>query len=113
MKDLLIKTLNKLDYPIYLQGTLGEDEPYPESFFTFKNIETFGNEFYDNNEHSYIWEFIVAFYSSDSNLVNTKLLEAKKQLKKEGFIVSGKGYDVASDEATHTGRAIIVKIIEK
>ena len=76
-----------------------------------KRVNVF--EFYDNKENSYIWDFDLNFYSSDPNLVNTKLLEAKKKLKEKGFIVRGKGYDVASDEPTHTGRGINVLKIEK
>ena len=113
MKDLLIQTLQTMGYPIILQGSLGADEPYPESFFTFWNNDVPGNEFYDNEEHSYIWDFDLNFYSTDPTLVNTKLLEAKTKLKQAGFVVSGKGYDVASDEPTHTGRGIHVLKIEK
>lgn len=113
MKDLLINTLQPLGYPILLQGSLNKDEAYPESFFTFWNNEVPGDEFYDNEEHSYIWNFDLNFYSSDPYLVNTKLLEAKTALKAAGFIVTGKGYDVASDEPTHTGRGINVLKIEK
>lgn len=113
MIDLLISTLENLGYPVFRQGSLGEDEEYPESFFTFKNIDTEGNEFYDNEENSYIWEFIIAFYSIDPSLIDTQLLKAKKLLKEHDFVVGGKGYDVASDEKTHTGRGIIVKKIEK
>lgn len=113
MKDLLINTIATLGYPIFLQGSLNKDKAYPESFFTFWNNEVPGDEFYDNEEHSYIWNFDLNFYSSDPALVNTKLLEAKTELKKAGFIVTGKGYDVASDEPTHTGRGINVLKIEK
>lgn len=113
MKDLLINTLQPLGYPILLQGSLNKDEAYPESFFTFWNNEVPGDEFYDNEEHSYIWNFDLNFYSSDPSLVNTKLLNAKALLKAAGFIVTGKGYDVASDEPTHTGRGINVLKIEK
>lgn len=113
MKDLLINTLEPLGYPIILQGSLGRDEAYPESFFTFWNNDTEGSEFYNNEEHSYIWDFDLNFYSSDPALVNSKLIEAKTLLKAQGFIVSGKGYDVASDEPTHTGRGIHVLKIEK
>lgn len=113
MKDLLIKTLEPLGYPIIQQGSLGPNDNYPESFFTFWNNETFGDEFYDNNEHQTVWNFDLNFYSSETSLVNTKLLEAKELLKAQGFIVSGKGYDVASDEITHTGRGINVLKIEK
>ncbi len=113
MKDLLIETLEPLGYPIRLQGSLGENEAYPESFFTFWNNDTSGDEFYDNEEHSYVWDFDLNFYSSDPALVNAKLIEAKALLKAQGFIVTGKGYDVASDEPTHTGRGIRVLKIEK
>ena len=39
-------------------------------------------------------------------------LNLKEKLKMDGFIVSGKGYDVESDEPTQTGRGIAVRIIE-
>lgn len=108
MKDLLIQTITPLGYPIYQQGSLGADEPYPDSFFTFWNNYTDGNSFYDNDEHSAVWDFDLNFYSNDPSLVNTKLLDAKALLKTAGFVVTGKGYDVPSDEITHTGRGIHV-----
>lgn len=113
MKDLLIDTLKEFNYPIFLQGSLSEDEAYPDSFFTFWNNDTDGNEFYDNEEHSYIWDFDLNFYSNNPELVNIELLKAKELLKNKGFIVTGKGHDVASDEPTHTGRGIHVLKIER
>lgn len=113
MKDLLIKTIETLGFPVFLQGTLNEDEEYPDNFFTYKNMETEGQEFYDNDENACVWEFILAFYSNDPSLIDKNLLKAKELLKKQDFIVSGKGYDVASDKITHTGRGILVQIIEK
>lgn len=112
MKDLLIKTLEPLGFPIYQQGSLDEDEAYPESFFTFWNNAADGDSFYDNEEHSYVWDFDLNFYSSDPALVNTKLVEAKELLKAKGFIATGKGYDLPSDEPTHTGRGMNVLKIE-
>lgn len=106
MKNLLYDTLEPLGYPIFQQGTLAEDEAYPESFFTFWNNSADGTEFYDNDEHAYVWDFDLNFYSTDALLVDTMLLEAKRRLKQVGFIATGKGYDVASDEPTHIGRGI-------
>lgn len=108
MKDLLIKTLETFGYPVYQQGSLSKDESYPESFFTFWNNDSYDGTHYDNDAINYIWDFDVNFYSTDPALVNSKLIEAKTKLKQQGFIVSGKGYDVASDEPTHTGRGINV-----
>lgn len=113
MKDVLIEVVEQLGYPIFLQGSLGKDEAYPNSFFTFWNNSVDGEEFYDNEEHRYVWNFDLNFYSNDPILVNTKLLEAKTLLKQNAFIVAGKGYDVASDEPTHTGRGINVLYLEK
>ena len=108
MEDKLIEIIESLGYLVYLQGSLLEDEPYPDSFFTYWNDSADGVSFYDNDENSIIWAYGVYFYSVDPTLVNTKLLELKPLLKKAGFIVTGAGYSVPSDEATHTGRGIDV-----
>jgi len=113
MKEKLIEILEMFNFPVLQQGSLNKGEPYPESFFTFWNNETLDNEIYDNKENSYIWDFDVNFYSSNPNLVNTKLLEAKKILKQYGFIINGKGYDITSDKQSHTGRGMNVLKIEK
>lgn len=108
MKDLLIEILESFGYPVIQQGTLSKDESYPDSFFTFWNNDSYDEAFYNNKETETVWDFDVNFYSTDPALVNSKLIEAKTKLKQQGFIVSGKGYDVASDEPTHTGRGINV-----
>ena len=113
MKDLLINTLATMGYPVKLQGSIEQHENYPESFFTIWNNDGYDGSHYDNNPINDIWSFDVNFYSTDPVLVNTKLLEAKKKLKQVGFIISGKGYDVPSDEPTHTGRGMNALIIEK
>lgn len=112
MKDVLINAISSLGYPVIQQGSLNPDDQYPDSFFTFWNHDADGNSFYDNDDHSTVWVFDLNFYSIDPSLVNTKLVEAKNLLKQSGFIVSGKGHDVASDEPTHTGRGITVMCVE-
>lgn len=114
VKELLINTLNTnfKDYPVYLQGSISRDEAYPESFFTFWNNSSNDSGFYDNSETECIWDFDLNFYSSDPTLVNTVLLTAKSALKAVGFIPDGNGYDVMSDEATHTGRGINLLFIQ-
>lgn len=78
MKNLLIETLEPLGFPIKLQGSLGQDEQYPDSFFTFWNNDSYDEEFYDNKEHETVWDFDLNFYSNNPALVNTKLIEAKE-----------------------------------
>lgn len=106
MEDLLISTLEALGYPVRLQGSLLPNESYPDSFFTFWNDSSDGTSFYSNDEGAILWAYSLNFYSTDPLLTNSILLEAKNFLKKAGFIVIGAGYDVPSDEPTHTGRGI-------
>lgn len=106
MKDALISILESFGYPVRLQGSLAEDEAYPESFFTFWNNDSEDACHYDNKVRAWIWDFTVYFYSANPALTNTVLEEARQLLDGAGWIISGKGYDVASDEPTHTGRAI-------
>lgn len=113
MVDLLINTLEPLGYPVRRQGSLLEDEPYPDNFFTFWNNSTDGDSFYSNTENSIVWNYSVNFYSIDPALVDSKLLEAKELLNNAGFNVTGAGHDVLSDEPTHTGRGITVLYTQK
>lgn len=114
VKLLLINTLiDEFDLPVIQQGSMSMDEEYPQSFFTFWNNSTTDEAFYDNTESETIWNFDLNFYSDDPTSVNTKLLEAKTLLKNVGFIPNGSGYDVMSDEKTHTGRGINLLFIER
>lgn len=108
MEDLIISILEVLGYPIRLQGSLLSNEHYPDHFFTYWNDATNGDCFYSNDERAIVWEYSLNFYSIDPLLVNSVLIEAKKLLKAKGFIVSGAGYSIMSDEPTHTGRGITV-----
>ena len=113
MEDLLIDTLKTFEYPVKLQGSLLPEEPYPSHFFTFWNRDSTGESFYDNEEQTTSFDYDVNFYSVDPELVYSVLREAIKLLKKAGFIVSGDGYSVASDEPTHDGRGINVKYLRR
>lgn len=106
MEDLIISTLSKLGYPVKQQGSFLPNEKYPDHFFTFWNDATDGSGFYSNTETAMVWQYSINFYSTDPELIGSKFLEAKQLLKTAGFIVTGLGYSVMSDEPTHTGRGI-------
>lgn len=112
MKEQLINILKTFGYIVRLQGSFAEDERYPESFFTIWNNDTPEGAHYDNDTIAFIWNFTVNFYSVDPVLVNTIPERVRSALKKDGWIVYGKGYDVPSDEPTHTGRALDTVYIE-
>lgn len=112
MEDLLIDTLSVFGYPIFRQGSLAKDEQYPDYFFTFWNNASDSDGFFDNSDSRTIWDYDCNFYSIDPEKTYSELSKAIYVLKKAGFIVGGKGYDVASDEASHTGRGINVLYME-
>lgn len=113
MKDLLIQLLETFGFPVILQGSISPDESYPDHFFTFWNNDSYDGDHYDNDAISFVWNFSVNFYSIDPEKPNQMLLSAKTLLKANGFIISGKGYDVVSDEPTHTGRGMNVLKLER
>lgn len=112
MKKQLIELLSGFGYPVFLQGSMNDDEDYPPSFFTFWNFQTPEGAYYDNKATRAEWGFWVYFYSEDPELVDSVLEEAVKLLKENGWITDGKGEDAASDHETHTGRLVTCYYME-
>lgn len=106
-------TLAGLGYPVFLQGSMTDDEPYPKSFYTYFNPQTTGSRFYDDAEHSVIWVFDVNAYSDDPDTVQSMLSRAREALRALGCICAGAGYDIISDEPSHTGRGIEATFVER
>ena len=112
MEDNLIATLSTLGYPVYKQGSMSNDATYPATFITFWNYDTPDHNHYDNSEYGSEWYFNIYVYSSDPSLTYSVLEAARTALKEVGWICKGKGFDVASDEATHTGRGLEIIYME-
>lgn len=106
MKARLIETLEELGYPVYLQGTLPEDEAYPASFITFFTNDSEDAAHFDNEPVGVAWQYQVIFYSADPRLIETVPRDIRVALRRAGFIPQGYGRDIPSDEPTHTGWAM-------
>lgn len=106
MEDKLIEILSELKYPIYRQGSMSDDEAYPDTFFTFWNNGSPDHSHYDNAEYGTDWNYNIYCYSNNPENTYSVLESARKLLKSNGWIPVGKGFDVSSDEATHTGRGL-------
>ena len=113
MEDRLIELLESFGYPVIRQGSMSEDESYPDNFFTFWNNDSSDGSHYDNEVASLVYDYDVNSYSSDPSLTYSNLRDAITLLKSEGFIISGDGYDVVSDEDTHTGRGVNVLYLKE
>lgn len=103
MKDKLVAALLPLGYPVHLQGTIAENEPYPDSFITFFTTDSETVQNFDNAEALTAWQYQVFFYSADPATMKSAPQTIRATLKAAGFIPQGKGYDIPSDQPTHTG----------
>lgn len=112
MEDQLIQLLESFGYPVIRQGSLPADQAYPDTFFTFWNSTEDGQSFYDNDTASVVYNFDVNVYSTNPDTVYSLLTAARKLLKGAGWIISTRGFDVASDEITHVGRGMYVQYLE-
>lgn len=110
VEDTLITLLSTFNYPVYRQGSLAATAPYPDTFFTFwENPEQTTD--YDNETKFVIYDFLVYVYSNDPETLADTLAAARTLLKQNNFIILSRGYDVASDEQTHTGKGFEVGFI--
>lgn len=112
MVDNLIEILSQFNYPVKRQGSFAKDAKYPDNFFTFWNNESPNHSYFDNTEYGVIWYFNVYFYSIDPANTYSVLEQARQALKAAGWATPGRGFDVLSDEPTHTGRGIEVIYLE-
>lgn len=114
MKQKLIDILETFcPNNVYLQGTMNPAEAYPDEFITFWTPATADGAHYDNAARSVVWTFYVIYYCNDPLRVNTKPLEIAAALKAAKFVQQGRGYDILSDEPTHTGWAMDFTYTEK
>lgn len=104
--NTLYSTLAAFDLPVYLQGSMGDDESYPDAFYTYFNNDSGGAMYYDDAENAVVWDFDVNAYATNPDTAQEMLLQARDALRAMGYVCAGSGYDVISDEPTHTGRGI-------
>lgn len=107
-EDILITALDGFGYPVFRQGSLSEEEPYPQTFVTWWNASEDGIAFYDNSTTAVEYRYYVNVYSTSTNTVYSLLRQIWQSLKQIGFVSSDRGHDVASDEVTHIGRGMTV-----
>lgn len=111
--DIALETILKsFGYPVYKQGSMMANAKYPETFFTYWNNASPDHSHYDNDNFGTAWDFNIYVYSNDPDLTHTLLLDARTALKQAGWVCPSKGFDVPSDEPTHTGRGLEIFYLE-
>lgn len=111
MKELF-DLFDEIGLPYFRQGSMSNVE-YPSSFFTFWNIDTPNDSFYDNKETRYIEYIQVGFYTNDPNLIYSQMNDFINRAKQKGFIVQGKARDTNADQDNYFGRLVYLRIVHK
>ena len=112
MEDELIELLETFEVPVIRQGSLGPDQAYPDTFFTFWNTDETEHSAYDNRTASLDNDFDVNVYSISPSRAYSLLEQARNLLKANGWVCPSRGYDVPSDEITHIGRGMEVTFLK-
>ena len=100
--DSLVSNLQSLNYPVFLQGTFSGAE-YPDSFITYMVNSSNDRAHFDDETTSWAWDITVIFYSKIPELLFTVPETIRQTLKTAGFIPTGKGYNIFSDDPNFTG----------
>ena len=106
----LFALFDEIGLPYYRQGSM-VDEDYQPSFFTFWNIDTPNDSFYDNKEHRYIEYVQVGFYTNDATKIYSVMDDFIERAKAKGFIVQGRARDADADKDSYFGRLVYIRII--
>lgn len=104
-----IKEAKGFDY--FRQGSLS-DNNYPASFFTFWNIDTKDEKFYDNEERRFNELVQIGFYTSNANLIYSEMESFRKKAKAKGFQCT-RATDAPSGVDTHFGRVCVLTKINE
>lgn len=108
----LFDLLEEIGLPYFRQGSL-TDEDYQPSFFTFWNVDTTNDSFYDNRERRYIEYVQVGFYTNDATKIYSVMEDFIQRAEEKGFAVEGRGQDANADKETYFGRVCYLRIINK
>ena len=104
--DALEALLESTGYPYFRQGSLAPDDPYPESFFTFWNVDTPEDSYFDNGPHAANWSWRGYFYTKDPAPLYSVMGDFLESARAAGFISQGRARDLSSDEPGTVGRTI-------
>lgn len=112
MEDNLIELLERFGYPVIRQGSLGPNEKYPDTFFTFWNNDETEHSAYDNHTVNADYDYDVNVYSTSPAKAYNLLAQARNILRENGWVSPSRGYDVQSDEVTHVGRGMEITYLK-
>lgn len=106
----LFDLFDEIGVEYFRQGSMSDADYKPE-FFTYWNIDTPNDSFYDNHETRYIEYIQVGYYTNDAKKIYSGMDDFIAKAKEKGFVVEGRPKDANADKANFYGRVCYLRII--
>ena len=90
--DLIILNKNGETIPVYIEGDAPPVEDLPNEYFTVSEDYTSNAVSADNKAQAHLYEFTLAYYTTDPTRLYTGLQEAITHLQGKGYDIGGVGY---------------------
>lgn len=98
--------------PYSRQGSYEVDETLPNDFFTFWNVSSNYDGFYNNKPSRCKWVWKVFYYTNNPENIYSGLEIFIEKARSKGFSVEGAGKDLLSDEPDYFGRYVQIEYSE-
>ena len=105
--------LTSLNLPVFIQGDMPEDMPYPDTFITYLWYTSADIWRFDNRAIATDYTVQINIYSRFPDQIDITLEKLIDTLLASGYSKSDCGRMIPSDEATHLGWTIDVNYIVK
>ena len=109
----IYKVLKTLGLPIYMQGSMRQDENYPELFITYLWFDSSNLWAFDNSTIATNYACQIAIYGVSPDAIDNTVAQVVEVLKNSGYTIDGGGRMISSDEPTHTAWTFDVNFIVK
>lgn len=111
MIDELTRIIEARSLPVYLQGTMTEEEAQAlPRYYTYWNFGTPDSSFYNNRPTRSTCSCWVYLYTTDDPITAQKELDGLiADLRAAGWTAEGRGESVSSSLKTHIGRRITAR----
>ena len=111
-EDLIILNADGEKIPVYIEGDAPPVEELPHEYFTVSEDYTSNAVSANNKAQAHLYEFTLAWYTTDVTRLYSGLIDAIEQLKSKSYDVEGIGYHNGTYQNTWRSRMVDVEKID-